>query len=140
VDWFHRELGKIMLDECGMARNENGLKKAMSEIAALREEFYEDVRVLGSADSLNTSLEKAGRVADFFELAELMCQDALAREESCGGHFREEHQTEEGEAKRDDENFSFVSAWEHNGTGEPATLHKENLEFEYVKLTQRSYK
>ncbi|MFP5310257.1 MAG: fumarate reductase/succinate dehydrogenase flavoprotein subunit [Actinomycetes bacterium] len=140
VDWFHRELGKIMLDECGMARNENGLQKAISEIGALREEFYDDVRVLGSADTLNSSLEKAGRVADFFELAQLMCEDALMREESCGGHFREEHQTEEGEAKRDDENFRFVGAWEHNGTGEAATLHKEQLDFEYVKLTQRSYK
>jgi succinate dehydrogenase / fumarate reductase, flavoprotein subunit len=140
VDWFHRELGKIMLDECGMARNENGLQKAISEIGALREEFYDDVRVLGSADTLNSSLEKAGRVADFFELAQLMCEDALMREESCGGHFREEHQTEEGEAKRDDENYRFVGAWEHNGTGEPATLHKEQLDFEYVKLTQRSYK
>ncbi len=140
VDWFHRELGKIMLDECGMARNENGLQKAISEIGALREEFYDDVRVLGSADTLNSSLEKAGRVADFFELAQLMCEDALMREESCGGHFREEHQTEEGEAKRDDENFRFVGAWEHNGTGEPATLHEEQLDFEYVKLTQRSYK
>jgi succinate dehydrogenase / fumarate reductase, flavoprotein subunit len=140
VDWFHRELGKIMLDHCGMARNEAGLTKALAEIPALREEFHQDVRVLGSGDSLNSSLEKAGRVADFFELAELMCRDALHREESCGGHFREEHQTEEGEAKRDDDNFAFVSAWEWQGvTAEPA-LHKEALEFENVKLTQRSYK
>jgi succinate dehydrogenase / fumarate reductase, flavoprotein subunit len=140
VDWFHRELGKIMLDHCGMARNEAGLTKALAEIPALREEFHQDVRVLGSGDSINSSLEKAGRVADFFELAELMCRDALHREESCGGHFREEHQTEEGEAKRDDDNFAFVSAWEWQGvTAEPA-LHKEALEFENVKLTQRSYK
>ena len=140
VDWFHRELGKIMLDRVGMARNEAGLTKAIAEIRALREEFYKDVRVVGVNESLNSSLEKAGRVADFFELAELMAQDALDRAESCGGHFREESQTEEGEAKRDDENFSYVSAWEHNGTGKDATLHKEPLEFEYVKLTQRSYK
>ncbi len=140
VDWFHRELGKIMLEHCGMARNEAGLTKAISEIRTLREEFYADVRVLGENESLNSSLEKAGRVADFFELAELMCQDALDRQESCGGHFREESQTEEGEAKRDDEHYSYVAAWEHNGTGQDATLHKEPLEFDYVKLTQRSYK
>jgi succinate dehydrogenase / fumarate reductase, flavoprotein subunit len=140
VDWFHRELGRIMLDHCGMARNEAGLTKALAEIPALREEFHNDVRVLGTGDSLNSSLEKAGRVADFFELAELMCRDALMREESCGGHFREEHQTEEGEAKRDDENFAFVGAWEWQGLDTEPTLHREALEFEYVKLTQRSYK
>jgi succinate dehydrogenase / fumarate reductase, flavoprotein subunit len=140
VDWFHRELGKIMLDHCGMARSEAGLTKALAEIPALREEFHQDVRVLGSGDSLNSSLEKAGRVADFFELAELMCHDALHREESCGGHFREEHQTEDGEARRDDENFAFVSAWEWQGLDGAPTLHEEALEFEYVKLTQRSYK
>jgi succinate dehydrogenase / fumarate reductase flavoprotein subunit len=140
VDWFHRELGKIMLDHCGMARNEAGLTKALAEIRALREEFHQDVKVLGTHDTVNSSLEKAGRVADFLELAELMCQDALHREESAGGHFREESQTEEGEALRDDDNFRFVSAWEHAGVGQDATLHTEPLEFAYVKLTQRSYK
>ena len=139
-DFFHKELGKIMWDYCGMARNEAGLQKALSEIPALREEFYKDVRVLGSGESLNQSLEKAGRVADFLELGELMCKDALDRAESCGGHFREESQTPEGEALRDDENFSFVSAWEW--TGDPATSirHEEPLVFENVALTQRSYK
>jgi succinate dehydrogenase / fumarate reductase flavoprotein subunit len=140
VDWFHRELGKIMWDYCGMARSRPGLEKALSEIPALREEFLTDVRVLGENESLNQSLEKAGRVADFFELAELMCVDALHREESCGGHFRDEHQTEEGEALRDDDGFSYVAAWEFAGRGRPATLHKEDLNFEYVKLAQRSYK
>jgi len=139
VDWFHRELGKIMWEYCGMARTAEGLQKAISEIVALRGEFESDLRVLGSADTLNQSLEKAGRVADFFELGELMCRDALQREESCGGHFRTEHRTDDGEARRDDENFSFVGAWEHNANGDP-TLHKESLEFEYVKLAQRSYK
>jgi succinate dehydrogenase / fumarate reductase, flavoprotein subunit len=139
-DWFHKELGKIMWDHCGMARNEVGLQKALSEIPALRDEFYKDLRVLGSGQSLNQSLEKAGRIADFLELGELMCKDALDRRESCGGHFREESQTPEGEALRDDENFSFVSAWEW--TGDPATSvrHEEPLEFENVALTQRSYK
>jgi succinate dehydrogenase / fumarate reductase, flavoprotein subunit len=139
-DFFHKELGRIMWDHCGMARNEAGLQKALGEIPALREEFYKDLRVLGSGESLNQSLEKAGRVADFLELGELMCKDALDRAESCGGHFREESQTEEGEALRDDENFSFVSAWEW--TGDPATSirHEEPLEFENVALTQRSYK
>ncbi|GGI03829.1 fumarate reductase/succinate dehydrogenase flavoprotein subunit [Egicoccus halophilus] len=140
VDWYHRELGKIMWDHCGMARNRAGLEKALSEIPTLREEFWQNVRVPGSADTLNSSLEKAGRVADFFELSELMCRDALMREESCGGHFREESQTEEGEAKRDDDNFSFVAAWEWNGPGVEPTLHKEALEFKNVALTQRSYK
>jgi succinate dehydrogenase / fumarate reductase, flavoprotein subunit len=140
VDWFHRELGRIMWDYCGMARNRTGLEKAMAEIAALREEYHSDVRVLGDDESLNQSLEKAGRVADFFELAELMCQDALHREESCGGHFREEHQTPDNEALRDDEHFSYVAAWEFNGVGKPATLHTDTLHFEYVMLAQRSYK
>ncbi len=140
VDHYHRELGKIVWDNIGMARNRAGLEKAVSEIPALREEFESDVRVLGSADTINQSLEKVGRVADFFELAELMARDALEREESCGGHFRIEHQTEEGEAKRDDENFTHVSAWEWQGVGTPHVLHKEPLDFEYVKLTQRSYK
>ena len=140
VDWFHRELGKIMLEQCGMARSRQGLEKALSEIPALRHEFESDLRVLGSADTINQSLERAGRVADFFELAELMCRDALEREESCGGHFRVEHQTPEGEALRDDEDFAFVSAWEWQDRATPQTLHKEALEFEHVALTQRSYK
>ncbi len=140
VDWFHRELGRILWDNCGMARNRSGLEKALSEIPALREEFEKDVRVLGSADTLNSSLEKAGRVADFFELAELMCKDALVREESCGGHFREEHQTEDGEALRDDDDFAHVSAWEWSGNASAPTEHREVLEFEYVELSQRSYK
>jgi succinate dehydrogenase / fumarate reductase, flavoprotein subunit len=140
VDWFHRELGKIMWDNCGMARNQAGLEKALSEIPALRAEFESDVRVPGSADTLNQSVEKAGRVADFFELAELMVRDALHREESCGGHFREESQTEEGEALRDDERFSYVAAWDWKGPDTPQELHKEPLDFQYVKLTQRSYK
>ena len=140
VDWFHRELGKIMWEHCGMARDRAGLEKAISEIPALREEFEKDVRVLGSADSLNSSLEKVQRVADFFELGELMCRDALHREESCGGHFRTEHQTEEGEAKRDDDNFAYAAAWEWGGSPGAPNLHAESLEFAYVKLTQRSYK
>jgi succinate dehydrogenase / fumarate reductase flavoprotein subunit len=140
VDWFHRELGRTMWDYCGMARSRAGLEKALSEISALREQYHRDVRVLGDDESLNQSLEKAGRVADFFELAELMCADALHREESCGGHFREEHQTPDSEALRDDENFTYVAAWEFTGVGKPAALHKEDLHFEYVKLAQRSYK
>jgi len=139
VDHFHRELGKIMWDYCGMARNRSGLEKALSEIPALREEFWKDVRVLGGP-ALNQSLEKAARVADFFELGELMVRDALHREESCGGHFREESQTEDGEALRDDEHFAYVGAWEWTGKGNIPALHREPLEFEYVKLTQRSYK
>jgi len=140
VDYFHRELGKILWDYCGMARNRTGLEKALSEIPALREEFHTDVRVLGENESYNQSLEKAGRVADFFELAELMCHDALHREESAGGHFREESQTEDGEALRDDENYAYVAAWEFRGVGERPRLHREDLEFEYVQLSQRSYK
>jgi len=139
VDHFHRELGKIMWDNCGMARNEAGLQKALSEIPALREEFWKDVRVLGSG-SLNQSLEKATRVTDFFELAELMVRDALHREESCGGHFREESQTEDGEALRQDDKYAYVGAWEWTGKGNAPSLHKESLGFDYVKLTQRSYK
>ena len=140
VDYFHRELGKIVWNYVGMARDKTGLEKALIEIPALEEEFWRDVRVPGSADTLNQSLEKAGRVADFFELAELMARDALEREESCGGHFRVESQTDEGEAKRDDENFAHVGAWEWKGKNEPAELHKEPLDFEHVELTQRSYK
>ncbi|MBT8199004.1 MAG: succinate dehydrogenase (quinone) flavoprotein subunit, partial [Acidimicrobiia bacterium] len=138
VDYFHRELGKIMWDQCGMARNESGLEKALSEIPALKDEFYKDVRVPGRADGLNQSLEKAGRVADFFELGELMCRDALNRRESAGGHFREESQTEEGEALRKDDEYSYVAAWEF--TDSDPILHKEQLEFENVQLSQRSYK
>ena len=140
VDHYHRELGKLVWDYIGMARNKTGLEMAISEIPALRDEYLRNVRVLGSADTLNQSLEKAGRVADLFELGELMARDALAREESCGGHFREEHQTEEGEAMRDDENFTHVAAWEWNGEGTPQTRHREELEFENVELSQRSYK
>ncbi|NND02307.1 MAG: FAD-binding protein, partial [Acidimicrobiia bacterium] len=140
VDWFHRELGKIMIEHCGMARSQPGLEKALSEIPALKEEFLTDVKILGSPDGLNQTLEKAGRVEDFFELAELMCRDALVREESCGGHFRMEHQTDEGEALRDDDKFSHVSAWEWHDTDTAQTEHRESLHFEYVKLAQRSYK
>lgn len=138
VDFFHRELGKIVWDYAGMSRTRAGLEKALSEIPALHEEYLSDVRVLGSADTLNQSLEKAGRVEDFFELAQLLARDALLREESCGGHFREEHQTEEGEARRDDERFAHVAAWEWNGD-EPVR-HEETLEFEEVELAVRSYK
>jgi succinate dehydrogenase / fumarate reductase, flavoprotein subunit len=140
VDWFHRELGKIMIEHCGMARSRPGLEKALAEIPALKDEFWRDLRVIGSENGLNQSLERAGRVADFFELAELMCRDALDREESCGGHFRVEHQTEEGEARRDDEHFSNVSAWEWRGEDEPQRIHREPLLFENVTPTQRSYK
>ena len=139
-EYYHRELGKLVWDYCGMARDKNGLEKALSEIPALRDEFESNVRVLGDPDGVNQSLEKVGRVADFFELGELMCRDALMREESCGGHFRVEHQTEDGEAKRDDENFSFVGAWEWEGKGSTPTLHKEPLVFENVKPVVRSYK
>jgi len=137
ADWFHRELGKIMLEHCGMSRSAEGLEKALSEIPALRGEFESDLRLLGDGNSLNQSLENAGRVADYFELAELMCRDALDREESCGGHFRVEYQTEEGEAVRRDAEFTFVSAWEY---GEEPTRQAEPLSFENVKLAQRSYK
>ncbi len=140
VDWFHRELGKLVWDYIGMERDKAGLEKALSEIPALREEFQKDVRVLGSGDSLNSSLEKVGRVADFFELAELKARDALEREESCGGHFRVESQTEEGEALRDDAHFAHVAAWEWGGDPSSSILHKEELTFENVALTQRSYK
>ena len=140
VDHYHRELGKIVWDRIGMARDKVGLEKAISDIPALRDEFRSNVRVLGSPDGINQSLEKVGRVDDFFELAELMARDALHREESCGGHFRVEHQTEEGEAQRDDDNFAYVGAWEWGGPGQTQNLHKEALEFENVHLTQRSYK
>jgi len=140
VDWFHRELGKILIRDCGLSRSRESLENALAEIPALREEFWKDVRVLGSDESLNQSLERAGRVADFLELAELIARDALDREESCGAHFRVEHQTEEGEARRDDEHFAFVSAWAWTGEGSPQVRHKEPLVFENVELTQRSYK
>ena len=140
VAYYHRELGKVMWDNVGMARNDAGLRTALQRIPEIRAEFWENVRVPGSAATLNQSLEMAGRVADFLEMGELLALDALYRAESCGGHFREESQTEEGEAKRDDENFSFVSAWEYTGDDKTPNLHKEPLNFEYVKLTQRSYK
>ncbi|MFN5706248.1 MAG: fumarate reductase/succinate dehydrogenase flavoprotein subunit [bacterium] len=140
VDSFHKRLGKIMWDKCGMARNEQGLKEAIAEIQQLKKEFWSDVRVPGSADEFNPELEKAGRVADFIELGELMCFDALDRNESCGGHFREEYQTEEGEALRDDENFAYVAAWEYKGDGQAPQLHKEELKYENIKIAQRSYK
>jgi succinate dehydrogenase / fumarate reductase flavoprotein subunit len=140
VDSFHRELGRYMWEYCGMARNRAGLETALQKIPALREQFWKDVRVTGTGEELNQSLEKAGRVADFLELGELMCRDALTREESCGGHFREEHQTEEGEAKRDDERFQHVAAWEYAGEGKAPRRLQEPLEFEYVHPSQRSYK
>ncbi|MHA6247338.1 fumarate reductase/succinate dehydrogenase flavoprotein subunit [Pontibacter sp. CAU 1760] len=140
VDDFHKQLGLIMWDHCGMARNEEGLKFAKQEIAKLREEFWSNVKVTGVGEELNQTLEKANRVADFIELGELMVEDALNRRESCGGHFREESQTPENEALRDDENYAYVAAWEFTGVGSAPILHKEELEFENVKLTQRSYK
>lgn len=140
VDYFHKKLGKIMWDKVGMARNAKGLSEAIEEIAALREEFYKDVKVPGSANEFNQELEKATRVADFLELGELFAKDALHRNESCGGHFREEYQTEEGEALRDDENFAYVAAWEYKGKPSDAVLHKEPLVYENIKLVQRSYK
>jgi succinate dehydrogenase / fumarate reductase flavoprotein subunit len=137
---FHKELGKIVWDECGMSRNARGLQAGISRIRALREEFWKNVKVGGDADDLNQSIEAAGRVADYFELAELMCIDALNRNESCGGHFREEYQTGENEALRNDDEYSYVAAWEFTGTGNSPTLHKEPLEFHYVHPSQRSYK
>jgi succinate dehydrogenase / fumarate reductase flavoprotein subunit len=137
---FHRELGKIMWEHCGMTRNEKGLTVALAEIPKLREEFWKNVRVMGEGAQLNPSLEHAGRLADFLELAELMCRDALERRESCGGHFREEHQTEDGEALRDDRNFCHVAAWEYRGDGNTPVRHVEPLAFENVHLATRSYK
>jgi succinate dehydrogenase / fumarate reductase flavoprotein subunit len=139
VDSFHRELGGILWEFCGMGRTAEGLQHAMKEVARLKQEFWTNVRVLGTNESLNQSLERAGRVADFFELGELMCRDALHRNESCGGHFREEYQTPDGEALRDDENFAYVGAWEYMGEADPR-LHKEPLVFDNVHLAQRSYK
>ena len=140
VESLHRELGKIMWDNCGMSRNEKDLKKALVQIKDLKNSFWRDVFVPGSDNELNTELEKAGRVADFIELGELMIYDALDRNESCGGHFREEYQTEEGEAFRDDENYTFVSAWEFKGKDKEPKLHKEDLDYKEVTPTQRSYK
>ena len=140
VDELHRELGDICWNQCGMSRTGAGLTAAIAKIPALRDEFSHNVKVLGTGEELNQSLEKAGRLADLLELGELMCRDALHREESCGGHFREEYQTDEGEARRDDENFRYAAAWEYAGPGAEPILHKEPLEFEHVKLTQRSYK
>jgi succinate dehydrogenase / fumarate reductase, flavoprotein subunit len=140
VDYFHKKLGQIMWDYVGMSRNEEGLKKAIQEIREIREEFWKDVKVPGELDNLNPELEKAGRVADFFDIGELMALDALDRNESCGGHFREESVTQDGEAKRNDEKFTFVSCWEYKGENQEPMLHKEDLVFENVELTQRSYK
>ena len=139
-DHFHKQLGHIMWDYIGMAREASGLKKAIELIAELKEEFYKDLRVVGEFSAMNNELEKAGRVADFIELADLMAHDALDRNESCGGHCRLESVTEEGEAKRDDEHFKYVSVWEYKGENTAPELHKEELEFENVQLTQRSYK
>jgi succinate dehydrogenase / fumarate reductase flavoprotein subunit len=139
-DLFHRELGRIMWDYCGMERTEAGLRKALGEITALRAAFWKRVKVTGTNEELNQVLERAGRVADFLELAELMCIDALHRNESCGGHFRAEYQTPDGEALRDDEHFAYVAAWEFAGTGQPPVLHREPLEYEYAHMAQRSYK
>jgi len=140
VKEIHQKLGKIMWDYCGMARSEEGLKHAKALIQELKSQFWNDVNVLGGGEELNQSLEHAGRLADFLELGELMVDDALHRNESCGGHFRTEYQTEENEAKRDDENFCYVAAWEYTGDNAPENLHKEPLVFENVKLSQRSYK
>src|SRR5204863_3737722 len=140
VDSLHRELGLLMWNECGMARSREGLQRAIQRIPGLREEFWNNVKLPGAGDQFNQELEKAGRVADFLEFSELMCLDALHREESCGGHFRVEHQTEEGEALRDDDDFSYVAAWEFTGVDEKPVLHKEALGFEAVELAQRSYK
>lgn len=140
VDYYHKRLGKVMWDKCGMARNAEGLKQAIAEIQEIKREFWSNVRVPGEANEFNPELDKAGRVADLIELGELMCYDALDRKESCGGHFREESQTEEGEALRDDENFAFVSAWEFAGDNNEPILNKEELVYENIKLVQRSYK
>ncbi|NQU54470.1 MAG: fumarate reductase/succinate dehydrogenase flavoprotein subunit, partial [Bacteroidetes bacterium] len=140
VDYFHKKLGQAMWDYVGMSRNAEGLKKAIAAIQEVRAEFWKDVKIPGEMNNLNPELEKAGRVADFFDIGELMARDALDRNESCGGHFREESCTEEGEAKRNDEKFTYVSCWEYQGENAEPVLHKEDLVFENVKLTQRSYK
>jgi succinate dehydrogenase / fumarate reductase flavoprotein subunit len=140
VDSFHRELGLLMWEKCGMARDRAGLEEALRRIPELRAEFWSNLKVLGSADTLNQSLEKAGRVADYMEFAELMCRDALEREESCGGHFRTEYQTEDGEALRDDDRFAHAAVWEYQGEGTAPVRHEEALNFEFIKLATRSYK
>ena len=141
VDHFHKRLGRIMWNKVGMGRNEAGLKEAIAEIAALKEEFFKDVYVPGSADEVNQELEKALRVADFIDLGQLMAKDALQRNESCGGHFREEYQDAEGETLRDDENFKFVGAWEYQGDDiNKEVLHKEDLNYEFIKIAARNYK
>jgi len=140
VDYFHKKLGKVMWEKCGMARNKKGLEEAIVEIKAIRNEFWKDVKIPGVQHSFNQELEKAGRVADFIELGDLMCRDALNREESCGGHFREEHRTEEGEALRNDDDYAYVAAWKYKGENETPELHKEDLKFENIELKQRSYK
>jgi succinate dehydrogenase / fumarate reductase flavoprotein subunit len=140
VSHFHKRLGKIMWEDCGMARTKAGLEKALREIPALREEFWRNVNVPGDGGSLNQSLERAGRVADFLELGELMCRDALEREESCGGHFREEHQYSDGECKRDDEKFAHVAAWEYQGAGQKPLRNVEPLNYEFTKMSVRNYK
>jgi len=140
VDSIHQELGKVLWDCCGMVRNESGLKSALGRVAEIREEFWRNVNVVGTGDEFNQALEKAGRVADFLELGELMCIDALQREESCGCHLREEYQTPDGEARRNDAEFAYVAAWEYQGPDQYPVLHKEPLSFQYVPLTQRSYK
>ena len=137
---FHRSLGEIMWNYCGMSRNGEGLKKAAMMVQDLKKEFWKNLKVPGRLDDLNQELEKAGRVADYLELADLMITDALNRSESCGAHFREESRTEEGEAKRDDKNFSYVAAWEYTGENSPHKLHKEELKFEFVEVKERSYK
>jgi succinate dehydrogenase / fumarate reductase flavoprotein subunit len=137
---FHRALGRVLWEACGIDRSREGLAKAIDEVAALREAFWQDLALHGETGEMNQELERAGRVADFLELGELMCLDALHREESCGGHFREEYQTEDGEARRDDERFAYVAAWEYTGDLAAPRLSKEPLEFEYVHLAQRSYK
>jgi succinate dehydrogenase / fumarate reductase flavoprotein subunit len=140
ADSFHRELGKLMWDNCGMGRNRAGLETNLRRIPEIRAEFWQNLSVPGTGNELNKELEKAGRVADFLELGELMCRDALDREESCGGHFREEHQTPDGEAARNDEKFAYAAAWEWKGEGQAPVMHKETLNFDYVHPTQRSYK
>ena len=137
---LHRQLGKLLWEKCGMARSAGGLQEALQAIPGLREEFWKNVLVPGTNESLNQALEYSGRVADFMEFAELLCTDALHRNESCGGHFRVEYQTEEGEARRDDEHFAYAAAWEYQGDGKPALLHKEPLVYEELKLATRSYK
>ena len=140
VDWFHKRLGHIMWEKCGMERSEEGLREAIAEIRELRAQFWRDVKVVNKAADLNQELERAGRVADFLELGELMCIDALHRNESCGGHFRAESQTPEGEALRHDGEFAYVAAWEFTGAGEPPVLHKEDLVYENIEMKQRDYK